>query len=38
MSGSDRSEVPGAIPVAHLTDYPILAQTERSGLQVVVNE
>jgi hypothetical protein len=31
-------EVPGAIPVAHLADYPILAQTERSGLQAVVNE
>jgi hypothetical protein len=23
------------IPVAHLADYPILAQTERSGLQAV---
>ena len=26
------------IPVAHLADYPILAQTERSGLQAMVNE
>jgi DNA-binding transcriptional LysR family regulator len=31
-------ECPETIPLARLADYPILAQTERSGLQAVTNE
>jgi DNA-binding transcriptional LysR family regulator len=31
-------ECPGTIPLARLADYPILAQSERSGLQAVLNE
>jgi DNA-binding transcriptional LysR family regulator len=38
MCAGTREDIPPLLPVAALAEYPLLAQTQRSGLQALANE